>query len=151
MPKTSSARLSLALIEIWLAATIVLLLTATASSLRDPRLLIHIGMIDAQGLSAVCATTIPAICGIVALLGLFQRRASAPVTLLLYSLFWLVVLAGGMLAEAWGAGPRVIARLNAHTWLVGSVMYATMFSGFLIMVFWSIRRLSGREAGNFKS
>ncbi|MDE3137185.1 MAG: hypothetical protein KGL59_11470 [Acidobacteriota bacterium] len=145
MRETPSSQLRLVVIELWLGVTIVLLLTATASSLRDPSLMIYIGMIGAKGLSAVFATTLPAICGIAALLGLFQRRTSASVPLLLYSLFWLVLLGGGMLEEAWSAGLAGISRLNAHTWLVGGVMYAVMISGFLIMAHWSIRHLSERR------
>jgi hypothetical protein len=144
MQEASSSRLRLVVIQIWLGATIVLLLTAAASSLRNPRLLIHIGMVDARGLSAVFATTLPAICGIAALLGLFQRRASASVPLLLYSLFWLVLLGGGLLGEAWSAGLAGLARISAHTWLVGGVMYAAIISGFLIMAYWSFRHLSRR-------
>lgn len=147
MQQPLSSRLRLVVIELWLAATTVLLLIAAASSLRDPALPIQIGLIDARGLPAVCATTLPAICGIVALMGLFQRRASAPISLLIYSLFWLVILGGGMLAAAWNSGLAGMARLDAHTWLVGGVTFATMISCFLIMVHWSIERLSRRSPG----
>jgi hypothetical protein len=147
MQQTLSSRLRFVVIELWLAATTVLLLIAAASSLRSPALTIQIGLIDAQGFAAVCATTLPGICGIVALMGLFQRRASAPILLLLYSLFWLVILGGGMLAEAWSSGLVGIARLHAHTWIVGGVTFAVMISGFLMMAHWSIDRLSGRSPG----
>jgi hypothetical protein len=147
MQQALSSRLRLVIIELWLAATIVLLLIATGAALRDPRLLIHIGLLDAQGLPAVWATTLPAICGIVALMGLFQRRPSAPVPLLLYSLFWLAVFGGGMLAAAWSSGLEGIARLDAHAWLVGGVTFLTMISGFLMMAHWSLERLSGRSPG----
>ena len=147
MQQALSSRLRLVLIELWLAATVVLLLIATGAALRDPTLLIHIGLIDAQGFPAVCATTIPAVCGIVALMGLFQQRASAPVPLLLYSVFWLAVLGGGLIVEAWSYGPEGIAQLGEHTWVVGGVTFVTMVSGFLIMAHWSLERLSGRSTG----
>ncbi len=147
MQQALLSRLRLVLIELWLAATIVLLLIATGAALRDPTLRIHIGLLDAQGFPAVCATTFPAICGIVALMGLFQRRASAPVPLLLYSLFWLVVFSGGMLAAAWSSGLTGIALIDAHTWLAGGVTFLTMISGFLMMAHWSFERLSGRSPG----
>lgn len=151
MQQALSSRLRLVVIELWLAATTVLLLTAAASSLRDPALPIQIGLIDARGFPAVCATTLPAICGIVALMGLFQRRASATISLLLYSLFWLVILGGGMLAAAWTSGLAGMAHLDAHTWIVGGVTFATMIACFLIMAHWSLERLSRRSPGSSAS
>src|SRR5579884_3536199 len=142
MSASLSSRLLLVFIELWLSVTIVLLLIASAAALRDPGLLIHIGLVEATGLAAVCATAIPAIGGVAALVGLFQRRASGPVLLLLYSLFWLVVLVGGMLAGAWRLGVAGMADTARHTWLVGGVMFATMLSGFLVLVFWSFRHLA---------
>jgi hypothetical protein len=147
MREVFSSRVRLVLIELWLAATIVLLLIATAAALRDPTLRIEIGLLDTRGLPLVWATTLPAICGIVALLGVFQRRPSAPLSLLLYSLYWLVIFAGGMVADVWSSGLAGIARLNVHTWLVGGVMFAVMIAGFGIMAHWSLQHLPGRSPG----
>jgi len=139
-----SLRLRLGIIELWLAATVVLLLIATAAALRDPRLLIHMGLLSVRGFPAVCATAIPAVCGIAALKGLFQRRSSGPILLLPYSLFWLAILVAGMFAAAWRLGPVGIAQLTFHAWLVGGITFMTMLGGFLVMARWSIEQLAGR-------
>jgi hypothetical protein len=139
-----SSRLRLGIIELWLAATVVLLLIATAAALRDPGLLIHMGLLNVRGFPAVCATAIPAVCGIAALKGLFQRRSSGPILLLPYSLFWLAILVAGMFAAAWRLGPAGIAQLTFHAWLVGGITFMTMLGGFVVMARWSLEHLAGR-------
>lgn len=146
MQQALASRFRRIFVELWLGATTVLLLLATAASLRSPALLVHIGLFDASGLAAICGTALPAVCGIAALLGLFQNRASAPVLLLLYSLYWLVLLVGGMLAAALHSTAAEIARITWHGWLVGGVMFATMIACFLVLTLWSIRHLPGRAA-----
>jgi hypothetical protein len=146
MQPSLTSRLRLTLVEFWLAATVVMLLIATSSSLRSPSLLIHIGLINARGLSAVWATVLPAICGIAALMGLFQNRGSAPILTLLYSLFWLATLVGGMFATAWHSGPAGIERISWYTWFVGGVIFVTMVSLFLITTRWSIEHLGRHPA-----
>lgn len=146
MQPSLPSRLRLALIELWLAVTVVLLLIATAASLRAPGRLIHVGLIDARGFLAVCATVLPAICGIAALMGLFQHRGSGPILLLLYSLFWLTILVGGMFAAAWRSGPAGIEQISWYTWLVGGVTFATMVSFFVIAMRWSLQNLGRRPA-----
>ena len=138
MQPSFQSRLRLGMVELWLAATVVLLLIAASSSLRSPSLLIHVGLINARGLSAVWATVLPAICGIAALMGLFQNRGSGPILSLLYSLFWLAILVGGMLAAAWNLGPAGIERIGWYTWFVGGVIFVTMVSLFLITTRWAI-------------
>jgi hypothetical protein len=81
-------------------------------------------------------------------MGIFQRRASAPVLLLLYSLFWLVTLVGGMFASAWQAGAEGLARVTWHSWIVGGVLFLVMVSGFFILALWALRELAGRSQEN---
>lgn len=142
-----TSRLKLGVIELWLAATVVLLLIATAASLRSPGRLIHIGLIDARGFTAVCETVLPAVCGIAALMGLFHRRGSGPILLLLYSLFWLTILIGGMFAAAWHSGLAGIERIGWYTWLAGGMTFATMIAFFVITTRWSIEQLGRRSEG----
>lgn len=151
MQSSLTSRLRLALVELWLAVTVVMLLIATSSSLRSPRLLIHIGLIDAQGLTAVLATVLPAICGIAALMSLFQNRASGPILSLLYSLFWLTILVGGMFVAAWRSGPAGIERIGWYAWFVGGLTFVTMFSLFLITTRWSIEHLRRGPASTASS
>lgn len=151
MPLELASRWRRIFIELWVGATVVLLLLGAAASLRDPSLPIHIGLLDAPGLTAVFGTTLPAVCGIAALMGIFQQRASAPILLLLYSLFWLVTLVGGMFAAAWEVGAEGLARVTGHTWIVGGIMFLVMISCFLVLAVWAFRELAARSPETSRS
>jgi hypothetical protein len=145
------SRLESAALMAWVVGTSALLLGATASSLRNPSLPVHFGWIHAQGPAAVWATLLPGLCGLAAAVALLQKRAGAAILLLGYSVYWLVILGGGLAEAAFHTTNRAVAQLPWWTWVTGGALFLTSMGAFLLMALWSIERLREWSAGQLGS
>lgn len=144
--RVASSRLLFALMMVWLVGTIAFLLGATAAALRDSSFPVVLGLIEASGFGAVLATLLPALCGLGAAWLILKQRPAGPVLLLLYSLFWLVSLGAGALAQVLQHGLSLAAQTAWRGWLVGGTAFGTMIASFVLMALWSVRRLRHVES-----
>lgn len=146
MRRAFSSRLLHLFLIVWLAATVMLLLIATTAPLRNPQMPLVIGLIHARGETAIWLTLLPALCGVAALVGIFGRRRSGPYFLLAYSLFWLVILVGGLLEAMLHASLPALDQLSPWTWVVGTTTFGTMVAAFALLGVWSIQQLTADSA-----
>lgn len=146
MRRVFSSRLVYLFLLLWLAGTVMLLFIATTSLLRDPQLPVTIGLLRVHGGIGVFAVLLPAACGLAALVRTLQRRSMAAVLLLAYSLFWLVILMGGLVGGVLHAGVLGMERTSFRTWVVGGTTFTVMLASFTLLAVWSIQQLAGHAS-----
>lgn len=137
-----SASLERWAVGLWLTASTLFLLGLISLALRFPGVPLRLGLLDQPGASAIWTLLAAGICGAAAEVALLQHRLAIAAALSLgYSVFWLVVLVGGM---AQAASRTTMGAVFGHawgTWIVGGTIYFTMLGGFLLTAHWSVEQL----------
>ena len=147
MNETHFGRLGASLVGLWVGAMNVLLLIGVAAAIRYPNQPIHLGIIHASGFVAVCATAIPAVCGLWALVGLLQNRRSTPFVSLAFSAYWIVILVGALLEASWRLPAEGWGHATAWGWVIRAVTFGVMVACPALVARWSLGKvsLSGRS------
>ncbi len=141
MKRLFSERLRFALVLLWVIPSVLLFLAVSIAMLRDPRFPFGLGLIQTKGPEGLWATVPVGLCGLAALLALLSRRRRLGARLLLvYSLFWVVTLTGG-LVKGWHDA-RVEGPLNVSITdsLPAALVIAGMILGFALVALWSRRQ-----------
>ncbi len=138
MNEPNFGRLGASLTALWVTAMTVLLLSGMAAGFRYPRLPIHLGLIHASGFWAVCATAIPAICGLWALLGLLQNRPATPFLLLVFSAYWIVNLVGALLEAAWLLPAQGWDDATPWIWFIRVVTFVVLVACPALVARWAL-------------
>jgi hypothetical protein len=141
MKEPQFGRLGASLTALWVAAMTVLLLVGMAAGFRYPDLPIHLGALKASGYWAVCATAIPAVCGVWALLGLLQNRPATPFLLLAFSVYWIVVLVGALLEAAWRLPAQGWGHATPWIWLIRIVTFGVLVACPALVARWALAKV----------
>lgn len=141
------SRLESATLLAWVVATSALLLGASSGALRNPSLPIQFGWIHSTGAAALWEIVLPGLCGVAAAVALLQKRAGASLLVLVYSLYWLLLLLGGLAQAAFHTTNHALARIPLHTWVTGSAIFLTMTAAFFLALLWAVARLRAWQSG----
>lgn len=146
MRRAFSSRMVYVLLLVWLAGSLGLLFVASTAPWRNASVPLEIGLFRASGARVILVALLPALCGLAAWIGIVANLSYWPYLLLLYSLFWLVALLGGLVAAAPHFPTVAAAQVSAWSWLTGSVTFAVMLAGFFLLAVWSIQQMSPSSA-----
>lgn len=139
-------RIAKALAVSWSLLTAILLLGMTVGILTQPGFPLGLGPIRTTGLAGLWVTLVPAVVAVAGVVLLRHRSRLAGGLLAAYSLFWTVVVAGG-LPLVWNA--RSSFCLNSlgvcitSPWL-GRLATMAILTAFVVTGAWSWRVSSGR-------